>query len=842
MSNEAETIRAEHIWLLRLAKELVGHTQDAQDLAQETWIQALRHGREPNHRSRAWMAGVVRHLALHFFRTKRRRSHREALALEPGIELDHRQPIDALEFDSAIEGLRLAVIELREPFREAIVLRYLERLTPSQVATRQQVSINTVRSRLTRGLVQLRRKLGREEEEGVSALAWIAVWIGRSDRSGGPTPVDDAAPRVNAGTRAARWPSVVALSGAASIGFLLFGALSMIGGERHVRGDARSAPTSNTGDAFDAAALPAALPAASERATERRVAGDAPPIETELGIEVVSLAGQPVRGLSAYASKWTERGVAENGKLVAAPLASRPIGSVDARNRIALPDDAGPQLITIVDMFLVTLWAPIVSPASERNAPVVVCSQNNMWGLVVDDRNVPIDGVSLRVCYTDDLPLPRDASLGEGRLASSEATSGTDGRFLLERIPSIVGAEVEFTHPEHETLRIATRRLPSPEACRLMMLRRNPSNEGMDARIVDAEGVPVPRARIATPDALLATGMEGAFSLGLDPGETTMAWVAAPGFVPKRVEVVGGSGRSIALEQAAATLRGVLTREDGEPLVGFRIVHAEPTVMTVLDRIAFVAEPIAAGSRTGTERPTELHEAVTDSSGRFELGGLSHRPSRYWIVDDVTGVLIETQPLDPALDHRLVILDDAWIARIDGRLIDEDGDPIADVEVEVAAFGSVYDTDPPNLNLCVAGWRTPSRTDKDGRFTLENVPSRGGRIFVTLWDRGALIAPVEGDAPIELTLPRLVPYQFLVGRSDVDAVEFWDGRGEPTSVYHRVASKHSTLERVPIATDGSGEAWIPLDARSVVFFDGTEIVDRRPVTPVFGVPGLIRID
>ena len=55
--------------------------------------------------------------------------------------------------------LREALGELRSAYREAVVLRDIEGLTYEEIAATLQINIGTVKSRLARGRLELRRKL-----------------------------------------------------------------------------------------------------------------------------------------------------------------------------------------------------------------------------------------------------------------------------------------------------------------------------------------------------------------------------------------------------------------------------------------------------------------------------------------------------------------------------------------------------------------------------------------------------------------------------------------------------------------------------------------------------------
>ena len=55
--------------------------------------------------------------------------------------------------------LREALLTLRRAYREAVILRDVEGLSYEEVAATLQINIGTVKSRIARGRLELRRKL-----------------------------------------------------------------------------------------------------------------------------------------------------------------------------------------------------------------------------------------------------------------------------------------------------------------------------------------------------------------------------------------------------------------------------------------------------------------------------------------------------------------------------------------------------------------------------------------------------------------------------------------------------------------------------------------------------------
>ena len=80
-----------------------------------------------------------------------------------------------------------AVLGLEEPYRSAVLLRFYEGLAPRELAKRLRLPIETVRTRLKRGVEQIRARIAREPAVGREGLrAWLAPIAGPLT-SGGAT-------------------------------------------------------------------------------------------------------------------------------------------------------------------------------------------------------------------------------------------------------------------------------------------------------------------------------------------------------------------------------------------------------------------------------------------------------------------------------------------------------------------------------------------------------------------------------------------------------------------------------------------------------------------------------
>jgi RNA polymerase sigma factor (sigma-70 family) len=159
MPGGTAALLAHSAWVRRLAWTLVRDDALADDLAQETWLVALRHPPTDGLPARPWLSQVMRNLVRMRARGERRRAAREQ-ATQVGAEnhVDTRELVEQVETQRMIAGL---VVALEEPYRSTILLRYHEGMNAADIAARQNVPAGTVRWRLKQGLDRLRIELDR---------------------------------------------------------------------------------------------------------------------------------------------------------------------------------------------------------------------------------------------------------------------------------------------------------------------------------------------------------------------------------------------------------------------------------------------------------------------------------------------------------------------------------------------------------------------------------------------------------------------------------------------------------------------------------------------------------
>lgn len=169
-----EWLVAEHSGdVYALLYRLTADAEEARDLTQETFLRAFQSiSRFRGEASlKTWIYRIAVNQARNRWRWWRRRKRDVTVSLDATDER-HTQPLgatlsnnDALDPEQETlaherEGqLREALLGLRQSYREAVILRDVEGFSYEEIADTLEISIGTVKSRISRGRLELRRKL-----------------------------------------------------------------------------------------------------------------------------------------------------------------------------------------------------------------------------------------------------------------------------------------------------------------------------------------------------------------------------------------------------------------------------------------------------------------------------------------------------------------------------------------------------------------------------------------------------------------------------------------------------------------------------------------------------------
>jgi RNA polymerase sigma factor (sigma-70 family) len=161
--------------LVRLCAMVSGDREAAEDLAQETLLEAWRNAHKLRDPSGAehWLAAIARNVCRRWARRRGRDSVVDAL----GTELETVDAELGIEHTEVAEALDRALAQLPPETRAVLIGRYIEDLPHAEIGARLGLSEDAVSMRLSRGRSSLRRVIAPEPRDG-EADAWqeTRVW------------------------------------------------------------------------------------------------------------------------------------------------------------------------------------------------------------------------------------------------------------------------------------------------------------------------------------------------------------------------------------------------------------------------------------------------------------------------------------------------------------------------------------------------------------------------------------------------------------------------------------------------------------------------------------------
>ncbi|HVG92986.1 MAG TPA: sigma-70 family RNA polymerase sigma factor, partial [Planctomycetota bacterium] len=557
---DVATLLAHEPFVRALAQRLVGAGDEADEVAQETLVRALEHPPEPRLGLAGWLTTVARNVVRQRRRGDRRRVRREAVA----ARLDSVPSTETiLEREVARRTVVEAVLDLDEPYRTVVVLRWLEGLPPREVAARLSIPVETVRTRSRRAIEQLRERLDRRH--GGRRATWLAALV---PLAGTPPSATVARPRT------LPLPALTAAAvGAAAVLVVV------------------AAP----GRVDDPGPATGAVPARSHEGGDVGTNGPRSWIPPEPKERSPLLAAGPATGPGIV------RGfVLEPGRRPAAGARVRVRRATDATSRGEVRETAtDAQGRFAVEHVPLGPWIVEADSPTGRASTLVRAGRDPAWASLWLAPAAPVDGsLWVRVLGTDGRTVEgaevEVVPVGGGAvLASRTAANG----YALVKFPLSSTARralVEVRAAGFLVRRsIAWPALGEDDGDALALDVPLEAVGGLEGRVEAPAGIPLDGSRlvlwpasldVGTATTLLrvretAVAADGRFEMdGLAPGPYAIAVRSPIGLriaepARSRVEVTSGRRTAVALAVVAgATIRGVVTRSDtGAPIVGARV-------------------------------------------------------------------------------------------------------------------------------------------------------------------------------------------------------------------------------------------------------------------------------
>jgi RNA polymerase sigma-70 factor (ECF subfamily) len=765
---DARVLLEHALWMRRLARTLVHDSERAEDLAQETWTRILERPPALDRPFRGWIATVMRNLLRAEHRGAVRRAAREQASARPEAEPSSHELVERAALQREMVA---AVLELSEPYRTTVLLRYFDDHTPSEIAARERIPVATVKTRLARGIAQLRERLGRTRTPDGRASVLLALARLESP----PVPTALAWTALPLAMNAKILCSLLALV-AAGLAYLYYERAEEPARKDGVSVVQAEQPAPLTAPAGFAPAEPA--PAAQE--------GERRPLEVERGTlaatppatsaaervrgRVIDVGGAPVPGvrvaLLALASPPTSM-------LAPEARATEVLAHSAADGSFELDGPLRGQLIVSEASWTTLLAGVPVNAGSGQESRIVVAPRVELSGVVLDEAGAPLAGAELTLVPPAQLRAGIAQVLDFSIDVRWTCASDELGRFRFESAPAIaegtLRAELDGYRTHEEPAPLATR-------ADLVLVLTRPDSALLSGTVVDPAGAPVDGALVAHGLDTARTDERGRFTFQLDDPHSINREAARfltvrddllralkPGFLPAELRAAerDAEGRPrwpaplvLRLGGEALTIEGRVQDERGEPLAGLRVWIADPTLFGALREGGRSSEGPQMAQLENLLGGREPGWAWTESKadGRFELTGLTERDYVLAAMDPET--LLRT--LEPAVaagrrDVVLVLRTGELFPRLAGRIVDSHGDPVPGAAVfpmcdafETRLEGRVIQTQ-HEVAATVA-------TDADGRFELRRVP----KDLVYLRIQGSDVIPLEWGRQLEGGLARLV--------------------------------------------------------------------------------------
>jgi len=866
-SNAARNAEAllEHAgWMRKLAQSLVGDAQRADDLAQDTWVRALQHPPRTDLPLRGWLATVMRNVWRQDRRGDARRSDREtrvAQAVGESGSSGDEDGLDLLERVSMQRQLVETVVELDEPYRTTVLLRYFEELSPQAISKRQDIPVSTVKTRLARGLERLRARL--DAKHGGDGNGWMLALV----------PVL----RPPAGLETAAGLSHLSL-GALVVNTKLLTAvvaLGVVGAAAYLTRDA-----AELAQPSGAAAAAPSLSAALGEAIDPESTADPIPLETTDGLrEALPLA-------TARDAETAVPIVAERVRGRVVDVAGRSVGDVAVvefgadgvelgrtlgDGSFLLPAEGASSLAVDDPRYATVMTARPVDEGMGKEVVIVVAPRIRISGHVLDEFGTPVSDARVALTTPPNFRADLGWVLDFSFELSVGTASGEDGAFAFESFPSIPGATLTAKKSGYWE---ASQDSPENDRGDLVLVLDRPSLEGslLSGVVIDPSGFPVAGATVSHGIDTQVTDESGSFAFDLSDPDSFNARLSEfvqvegsllavkPGFLPGELKA-----RATDVDGKPIWPDHVVLRLGGEPLsVEGRVVDGEGRPLA--DRRVWLEEPTFLGGRIreGRSWPSMTHVeselsgldsgwpfVVTRSDGTFRLDGLLDREYTLEAMDPTTLMRSRTPGVrGGSKGVELQLLFGEAFEVIRGRVVDSRGEPVVG-----ASVGTTCDAFQTRVQGQVVGTRhargAEIETDAEGHFEFEDVPKdlvyfRVDHPDIVPFETGRSeqsLRSIVGEDHEDFTLRVMRRCHFqieLADASDADEFEMLDADGEVLQLSQFEGNGRRDGSRFPLIDGRTNLLAVGDRAATLVLYRRGKEVQRVPVSLTAGEQPTIR--
>jgi RNA polymerase sigma-70 factor (ECF subfamily) len=796
----------------------------AWDLSQDTLVAREMHAPGA---SRAWLATTLRNLSVSRHRERQRRVRRETLAARPEALPATDSIVERIELR---ERVLAAVRELEDIYREVVVLRYFEDLTPVEIARRSGCPVRTVHTRLHRALERLRETLDRRF---VDRNRWTAALLAIPSTKSVPVAV-----WITMLTKT----KVIALAAIAAV----LGWISLWSSDDTV-------PLS------DSPAIAASTAVEPEVTTQDPIGDRVPtPIPSELGEAdlheawsttldrpgqtptiplggmVVDLLARPVPRIEVYYDDFP--GVSRSK--------SKPIFA-DEDGRFDLRRSASMGHVKVGDPQWVAVLEPHIydNDREHLDLTIVVAPAIDLRGTTVDENGEPVPGANLSLQFTKDLRSSIPRILDRDVSVTFAATSDEHGAFRFEVAPNSDLVEIVAQAKGRRAVTMSLAHVLRGEP---IVLKRMRSGDELRGRVLTRDGGAPSAATVTLFDLTVTVDDSGDFVLPLWQVEHDLRMdrvaelvLASPGRSPSRLSAVGHDWRSraawpadltLTLGERALTIRGRVVRHDGSPV-------PSPQVDFVAPAPAWI-EPASGSLGSGVFVQAS---DINSIGGEFETRPIAAGWYRLRVTVFDSLEVHDTEPIEAGrADVEIRLLHRETWPYLRGRVVDRSGNPVpgADWIIErphpdhtdesVVLNGHWHNADP-------LGRIEHGPLDRSARFLC--VKAAG----MAEWKKYPIADLVrENEFRVAVPVGCRASIQLSTRDPAVTRARLLDVHGEASPVVITRGNVAFGTRDIPL-NDGASESFVALDdCVELVLYSGDSIAQRIPIQLRPGLDTILR--
>lgn len=715
---DLEGLLAQATWVQTLARRLVADSHQAEDIVQDAMLAGLRSGPRRESGWRAWLATVVRNLSRFAARQAARRGIREHAAARSEEELSTQEVIERVERQRIVAQ---AVLELDEPYRETLLLRFYQELAVGEIARRQAVPAKTVDTRLRRGLGRLRQKL--ESRMGTECLAEMLAALATAP----PMPCTASAP----GFTLVKTGQLIRPLKLAVVAALCIVAIPLTW--RFISTNQRATPEARR-DGSESPPRPTigAKFSATEAALTPRASGSSTATRTETmpGFAVAQGAGARL----VVHVVWDEDGAPIAGVPVKIGMtlaggASTEVTSTSDDEGQASIDVTAPAEVSAVELAptsscppYATHDHPFVGADDRVDLTLRVPHGGSMSGLVVDSQGLPVPAAQVRAWMGNLWEVTEEVMRSPHRIT----TTDTEGHFLLEHL--LGNTTVSAGAPGLRSTYLVNKDIQPGQTLSQVKLELSAVFRTLNGQVVNENGEGIEGAKVRVEplgsqalvwrrdlgvhhylgQAVGGTDADGRFSISTPSPAALRVKVFERDHEGATVEVEAGATAVTITLESGVTVRGEVRDRDGKPVAGAEVCFGVSK---------------ATSDAAGQFR-LEPMRSIAPAEGR-SLPFVATAPGYALCVVEVDRIDKDLPPLAFVLEPGLTI---------SGRVLSEQNAPVPCAHLELSGTRRLT-FDHTHMDGSARTWEEVAHcsqlvTQVDGSFCIDNLYPGSFRIKV----------------------------------------------------------------------------------------------------------------